>query len=84
MPVAFGAGSNALPKALRGRCHGLASSVCFAFPIVRHLWWWLGMRPVGARVMRALLSRRHAVVLVPGGVQECLYMQHGKETAFLR
>nr|QBG05558.1 diacylglycerol acyltransferase [Chromochloris zofingiensis] len=84
VPAVFGSESPLLPAALRGNCHGLASSVCFQFPLVRHLWWWLGLRPIDRHSMAALLRHGKSVVLVPGGVQECLYMQPGSELAFLR
>lgn len=139
MPACFSTDSVLCPKALRGqKVHGLASSVCFSVPLIRHLWWFLGIRPVTRRVIARLITgrndvalggvagkgkaskwakeeekgglrRRHrrpaaagddeasnnktttpldrrSVVLVPGGVQECLYMQQphtGVETAFL-
>lgn len=85
IPVAFGMRSQLLPEALRGRTHGLVSSVCFKVPIVRHLYYWWGFRPITGRCMRRLLSRNRSVVMVPGGVQECLLMEHeGVEVAFLR
>lgn len=40
----FATASPLLPTSLRGRVHGMASSVCFAIPFVRQLWWWLGLR----------------------------------------
>lgn len=156
MPAVFSTDSTLCPPALRGRVHGLASSVCFATPLIRQLWWVLGIRPVTRRCIARLLtgrddgagvllggkkkggkkeqeekgserpdaaaaggggedgprrrragaqtqtqaedgtgpsstpstpsSLRRSVVIVPGGVQECLYMQPpetGVETAFL-
>ncbi|EFJ41256.1 hypothetical protein VOLCADRAFT_77655 [Volvox carteri f. nagariensis] len=83
LPTVFSTNSPLLPKALRGRTHGLASSVCFQVPIVRQLYWWLGVRPATRAVMRKLLSERRVAVVVPGGVQEVLRMQHGKEVAYL-
>ncbi|GFH33519.1 diacylglycerol acyltransferase, partial [Haematococcus lacustris] len=62
----------------------MASSVCFAVPFVRQLWWWLGLRPVSRQLMAGLLAAGKAVVLNPGGIQECMGMQHGSETVFLR
>lgn len=53
-----------------------ASSACFAVPLVRHLWWWLGVRPADRSNVRALLGRRRgggggrALALCPGGVAE--------------
>lgn len=34
--------------------------------------------------MRHLLGRGTSVVLTPGGVRECLYLQQGTEALFLR
>ena len=50
---------------------------------VRHLWWWLGGRPASASVMRAMLSRGRSALVCPGGVRECLYMEHGREAVYL-
>jgi hypothetical protein len=149
IPAVFSTDSVLCPSALRGKVHGLASSVCFNAPIIRHLWWVLGIRPVTRKCIARLLtgrddgngvvggsggegrrrrqqqqqapadaaggglrSRRQAptpaaadaqqplqqqpqppscgerrsVVIVPGGVQECLYMQPPEaavETAYL-
>eukprot|EP00878_Enallax_costatus_P005253 GHUV01005520.1.p1 GENE.GHUV01005520.1~~GHUV01005520.1.p1 ORF type:complete len:330 (+),score=53.00 GHUV01005520.1:324-1313(+) len=84
IPTVFGLQSDMLPEALRGRTHGLASSVCFQVPLARHVYWWNGIRPITRQWFRKLLQHGRCVVLVPGGVQECLYMQKGSETAFLR
>ena len=55
------------------------------FPLVRHLYYWWGFRPITKRCMRHLLAAGRSVVLVPGGVQECLVMEHeGVEVAYLR
>ncbi|GLC68057.1 hypothetical protein PLESTF_000640200 [Pleodorina starrii] len=83
LPIAFATNSPLLPKSLRGRTHGLASSVCFAVPIVRQLYWWLGVRPATRACMRGLLAERRVAVLTPGGVQEVLRMEHGSEVAYL-
>eukprot|EP00882_Tetradesmus_deserticola_P003021 GHRQ01003207.1.p1 GENE.GHRQ01003207.1~~GHRQ01003207.1.p1 ORF type:complete len:330 (+),score=99.67 GHRQ01003207.1:30-1019(+) len=84
MPASFSLQSTLLPDGLRGRTYGLASSICFKIPFTRHLYWWIGIRPITRHWMERLLRQRHNVVLVPGGVQECLYMQKDSETAFLK
>ena len=70
-----------------GRCSRIervcAAPQCFYCPVVRHLWWWLGGRPASASVMRAMLSRGHSALVCPGGVRECLYMEHGREAVYL-
>ncbi|KAG2494868.1 hypothetical protein HYH03_007107 [Edaphochlamys debaryana] len=83
LPITFASCSELLPPELRGRTHGLASSVCFSAPIVRQLWWWLGIRPATRQAMEGLLRQGRVAVLTPGGVQEVLHMQHGKEVAYL-
>lgn len=83
MPSVFGTSSTMLPEGLRHRTHGLASSACFRVPLVRHVYWWNGIRPITRGWMRRLLHRNRCVVLVPGGVQECLYMRKDGELAFL-
>lgn len=57
---------------LRGRCHGVASSVCFLTPFVRHIFYATGVRPATRESIAALLSAGKAVVVIPGGVQEVL------------
>ena len=42
-----------------------------------------GGRPASPSVMRAMLSRGHSVLVCPGGVRECLYMEHGREAVYL-
>lgn len=56
---------------------------CFWCPVVRHLWWWLGGRPASGSVMHAMLRRGHSALVCPGGVRECLYMEHGREAVYL-
>ncbi|MEW5317165.1 MAG: hypothetical protein WDW38_008491 [Sanguina aurantia] len=79
LPVVFSAYSTQLPSVLRGRCHGVASSVCFMIPFVRQLWHATGVRHATRESLSALLSARKVVVLIPGGVQEVLAMTHGDE-----
>jgi hypothetical protein len=42
---------------------------CFQIPLVRHLYWWIGIRPITRHWIRRLLHKGLNVVLVPGGVQ---------------
>ena len=53
-------------------------------PVVRHLWWWLGIRPVSRESITRLLQSGKSVVLVPGGVQEIQHMRPGAEVLFLK
>lgn len=49
----------------------------FWVPALRHLWYWLGMRPVSKSVIQQLLQAGTSIALCPGGVAECLHMRHG-------
>eukprot|EP00884_Botryococcus_braunii_P010927 jgi/Botrbrau1/19836/Bobra.0124s0073.1 len=83
MPVVFSEYSRLLPAGLRG-ITGLASSTCFHVPIIRHLWWGLGLRPATRKVMSQTLARGQSVVICPGGVKECCHLSYDKEVIFLR
>lgn len=84
MTALFARSSTLLPKGLRGSCYCLSSSICFKIPIVRQLWWWVGVRPATREAIHGILANRESVVVIPGGVQECLYMEHESEVVFLR
>ena len=53
-------------------------------PATRHFWWWLGARPIDKANIHKLLAAKNSVVLVPGGIKECMAMKHGQETLYLR
>jgi diacylglycerol O-acyltransferase 2, plant len=76
--------SNNLPSALNGRTKILVSSAIFWCPIVRNLFWWVGLRSIEKKVMRGLLAKGTCTVLCPGGLQECFYMQRGCENIYLK
>lgn len=83
--VAFHPGAPGLPPSLDGlKRAALASSTLFRVPLVKHMWSWLGLQAVDRRNCRRLLHSGHSLVLVPGGVRECLHLAHGTETVFLR
>lgn len=75
--------SLAFPHALDGTAI-LVSNAVFWVPFVRHLWWWLGCRPVSRSSIGKLLDQGCSVALCPGGVQECLIMQPYNESLYLR
>lgn len=75
--------SAAVPAAIAS-ARILMSTACFWVPVNRNLWWWMGCRPASKSGMRRLLAKGSSVVLCPGGVRECIYMQPGSEHAFLR
>ncbi|CAL58088.1 Diacylglycerol acyltransferase [Ostreococcus tauri] len=62
----------------------LASGAIFHVPLVRHLWTWLGLEPISRRRMTSMLSDGSTCVIVPGGVAECMAMERGVETLYLK
>lgn len=77
--IAFHDGMKQLPRELdKPNRAALASSAIFRVPLVKHLWSWLGLQSVDKRNMRRLLDEDNSVLLIPGGVQECLLMERGK------
>lgn len=49
----------------------------FYLPATKHLWWWLGIRSIDKANFHKLLEQGESVVLVPGGVSECMIMEKG-------
>lgn len=82
----FAEGGHILPAELnkKGRKIGHSSGAIFHVPLVRHLWSWLGLRPVSRNEMSKHLKKNRACILVPGGVQEIMYLDKEVETIFLR
>ncbi|XP_024360450.1 diacylglycerol O-acyltransferase 2 [Physcomitrium patens] len=62
----------------------LASSAVFWSPVVRHIWTWLGVAPVSRKSFTAFLQKGISCIVVPGGVQECLFMEDHREVVFLK
>ena len=62
----------------------LASGAIFYVPLVRHLWTWLGLEPISRGRMVRMLRDGSTCVIVPGGVAECMAMEPGVETVYLR
>ena len=66
--------------------HAEQSSQClqyvqaFYLPATKHPWWWLGIRSIDKKSFGDLLKANNSVVLVPGGVSECMIMKHGQPT----
>ena len=50
----------------------------FYLPATRHPWYWLGIRSIDRDTFHSLLAAQNSVVLVPGGVSECMLMKKGE------
>lgn len=58
-------------------CHLSCLLQAFYLPATKHPWWWLGIRPIDKISFGNLLKAKNSVVLVPGGVSECMAMKKG-------
>jgi 1-acyl-sn-glycerol-3-phosphate acyltransferase len=73
-----------LPEELDGAAI-LASDAVFWVPILRNLWYWLGLRSVARQSIDRILDKeRTSVVLCPGGTTECLIMEPCNESIYLK
>lgn len=62
----------------------LVSSALFWAAGVRFLWHWLGYRPCSRHIFGRYLDKGTSVAICPGGVQEVLHMDKGKEVVYLK
>lgn len=51
----------------------------FATTFLRHIWSWMGLVPASKKILFNLLSSGCSCVLIPGGVQEMLFMEQDRE-----
>ena len=65
------------PPASEG-LHELGHVQAFYLPATKHIWWWLGIRSIDKASFNKLLQEGNSVVLVPGGVSECMIMESGQ------
>ena len=68
--------SDRLPNAHLG-----VTSAIFKVPLLRQVWSWLQLVPANKSDLTALLQAGRSIALVPGGVQECLHIEHGTEVS---
>lgn len=66
------------------RIRTLGSSALQRVPLARHLWTWMGMAAVSRPSFARLLAEGTSCVVIPGGVQEILYMNVRQEVLFLK
>lgn len=55
----------------------------FYIPCLRQIWTWLGFSSVTEKNLISLLVAGDSCIIVPGGMRETLFMEHGCEVHYL-
>lgn len=74
----------ALLPALQGKIRWLAASVLFRLPLIREICLWTSCIDASRKVTEDFLKAGFTIGVVPGGEQEQLRTQYGKEAVYLK
>lgn len=66
-----------------GKLVGCGSSAICWCPFVRHVWSWLSIESCSRPHVSKRLEEGMSVILIPGGVRECMLLQEDSENIFL-